>query len=101
MLPIPPVDPTVFTPNRFAGKVLRVTGAAFGSIGGCAAVRAAREGAAVLCVDRRCRSCTKRSRRSPPPAAGRSLSLPTYRRRLTPTVWLSSASGGSANSTWP
>lgn len=50
---IPPVDPTSFTPNRFAGKVLLVTGAAVGSIGGCAAIRAAREGASVLCVDRK------------------------------------------------
>lgn len=50
---IPPVDPTAFTPNRFAGKVLLVTGAAVGSIGGCTAVRAAREGASVLCVDRK------------------------------------------------
>jgi NAD(P)-dependent dehydrogenase (short-subunit alcohol dehydrogenase family) len=53
MPPIPPVDPTAFTPNRFAGKVLLVTGAAVGSIGGCTAVRAAREGASVLCVDRK------------------------------------------------
>lgn len=50
---IPPVDPTSFTPNRFAGKVLLVTGAAVGSIGGCTAIRAAREGASVLCVDRK------------------------------------------------
>jgi len=53
MQAIPPVDPAAFTPNRFAGKVLLVTGAAVGSIGGCTAVRAAREGASVLCVDRK------------------------------------------------
>lgn len=50
---IPPVDPAAFTPDRFAGKVLLVTGAAAGSIGGCVAIRAAREGASVLCVDRK------------------------------------------------
>lgn len=50
---IPPVDPTTFTPGRFAGQVLLVTGAAVGSIGGCTAIRAAREGASVLCVDRK------------------------------------------------
>lgn len=50
---IPPVDPAAFTPNRFSGKVLLVTGAAVGSIGGCTAIRAAREGASVLCVDRK------------------------------------------------
>lgn len=33
--------------------MLLVTGAAAGSIGGCTAVRAAREGAAVPCVDRK------------------------------------------------
>ncbi len=48
-----PVDPAACTPNRFAGKVLLVTGAASGSIGGCTAVRAAREGASVLCIDRK------------------------------------------------
>lgn len=50
---IPPVDPAAFTPNRFSGRVLLVTGAAFGSIGGCTAIRAAREGAHVVCVDRK------------------------------------------------
>jgi NAD(P)-dependent dehydrogenase (short-subunit alcohol dehydrogenase family) len=50
---VPPVDPAAYTPNRFAGKVLLVTGAAAGSIGGCTAIRAAREGASVLCVDRK------------------------------------------------
>lgn len=48
---IKPVAPETFFPNRFAGKVLLITGAAFGSIGGCTAIRAAREGAKVLCVD--------------------------------------------------
>jgi NAD(P)-dependent dehydrogenase (short-subunit alcohol dehydrogenase family) len=42
-----------FFPNRFKGKVLLVTGAAYGSIGGCVAIRAAREGARVICVDRK------------------------------------------------
>lgn len=50
---IPPVDPASFTPNRFAGKALLITGAAFGSIGGCTAIRAAKEGASVFCVDRK------------------------------------------------
>lgn len=50
---IPPVDPAAFTPGRFAGKVLLVTGGAAGSIGGCTAIRAAREGASVMCVDRK------------------------------------------------
>ena len=50
---IAPVDPATFTPHRFDGQVLLVTGAAIGSIGGCAAIRAAREGASVLCVDRK------------------------------------------------
>lgn len=53
MPPIPPVDPNAFTPNRFSGKVLLVTGAAVGSIGGCTAIRAAREGARVFCIDRK------------------------------------------------
>jgi NAD(P)-dependent dehydrogenase (short-subunit alcohol dehydrogenase family) len=48
---IKPVDPETYYPNRFAGKVLLITGAAFGSIGGCTALRAAREGAKVMCVD--------------------------------------------------
>lgn len=50
---ITPVDTAAFTPNWFAGKVLLVTGAAVGSIGGCTATRAAREGASVFCVDRK------------------------------------------------
>jgi NAD(P)-dependent dehydrogenase (short-subunit alcohol dehydrogenase family) len=48
---IKPVDPEVFFANRFAGKVLLITGAAIGSIGGCTAIRAAKEGAKVMCVD--------------------------------------------------
>ncbi len=48
-----PVGPATFIPNRFAGNVLLVTGAAAGSIGGCTAIRAAREGASVFCVDRK------------------------------------------------
>jgi NAD(P)-dependent dehydrogenase (short-subunit alcohol dehydrogenase family) len=44
-------SPDAFVPGRLAGKVLLVTGAAIGSIGGCAAIRAAREGARVACVD--------------------------------------------------
>ena len=42
-----------FFPDRFKGKVLLVTGAEHGSIGGCVAIRAAREGAKVVCVDRK------------------------------------------------
>lgn len=63
-VPITPVNPDVFIPNRFAGKVLLVTGAAMGtvaqgvtnpafqmSIGAATAIRAAREGAFVACAD--------------------------------------------------
>jgi len=50
---IPAVDPGAFFPGRFAHKVLLVTGAAAGSIGGCTAIRAAREGAGVICVDKK------------------------------------------------
>ena len=53
MASIVPVNPETFSPGRFAGQVLLVTGAAVGSIGGCTAIRAAREGAAVFCVDRK------------------------------------------------
>lgn len=50
---IPPVDPAACLPGRLKDKVLLVTGAAIGSIGGCTAIRAAREGAAVVCVDKK------------------------------------------------
>jgi len=48
---IRPTPPDAAIPGRFAGRVLLVTGAAAGSIGGCTAMRAAREGARVACVD--------------------------------------------------
>lgn len=48
---IPPTAPDATIPGRFSGRVLLVTGAAIDSIGGCTAVRAAREGARVACVD--------------------------------------------------
>jgi NAD(P)-dependent dehydrogenase (short-subunit alcohol dehydrogenase family) len=50
---IPPVDPDAFLPGRLKNKVMLVTGAAIGSIGGCTAIRGAREGAAVVCVDKK------------------------------------------------
>ena len=63
-VPIVPVSPDAFIPNRFAGKVLLITGAAMGtaaqgitdpaflmSIGAATAIRAAREGALVACAD--------------------------------------------------
>lgn len=53
MTAILPVDPAAFTPDRFASSVMLITGAAAGSIGGCTAIRAAREGARVFCVDRK------------------------------------------------
>jgi NAD(P)-dependent dehydrogenase (short-subunit alcohol dehydrogenase family) len=46
-------SPEYFIPGRFTGKVLLVTGAAVNSIGGCTAIRAAREGAAVACIDKK------------------------------------------------
>jgi NAD(P)-dependent dehydrogenase (short-subunit alcohol dehydrogenase family) len=48
---IRPTPPDARIPGRFAGRVLLVTGAATGSIGGCTAIRAAREGAKVACID--------------------------------------------------
>ncbi len=48
---IRPTSPDAASPGRFSGRVLLVTGAAIGSIGGCTALRAAREGASVACVD--------------------------------------------------
>jgi 3-oxoacyl-ACP reductase-like protein len=44
----PAVTPNLFASNRFDGQVLLGTGAAIGSIGGCVAVRAAKEGAALV-----------------------------------------------------
>ena len=48
---INPVKADTFFVNRFKDKVFFVTGAAIGSIGGASAIRAAREGAKVFCVD--------------------------------------------------
>lgn len=48
---ITPVAAETFFADRFKGKVFFVTGAAYGSIGGATAIRAAREGAKVFCVD--------------------------------------------------
>jgi NAD(P)-dependent dehydrogenase (short-subunit alcohol dehydrogenase family) len=48
---IQPVSPDSYFADRFLGKVLFVTGAAIGSIGGSTAIRAAKEGARVFCVD--------------------------------------------------
>lgn len=50
MTDFPAVDPAHFTPGRFAGQTVLVTGAAKG-IGQCCAIRAAREGANVLLCD--------------------------------------------------
>lgn len=50
LVPMKPVDPGFFTPNRFAGKTVIVTGSARG-IGASAARRLAREGANVVGVD--------------------------------------------------
>ena len=49
---IKPTDPGYFIPNRFKGKTILITGAATG-IGSATAIRAAREGAAVVAVDRK------------------------------------------------
>ena len=48
---IKPTSPESYFPERFKDKVLLITGAAAGSIGGCTAIRAAKEGAKVVCVD--------------------------------------------------
>jgi NAD(P)-dependent dehydrogenase (short-subunit alcohol dehydrogenase family) len=48
---ITPIDPGTHFKDRFKNKVLLVTGAAINSIGGCTAIRAAKEGAKVVCVD--------------------------------------------------
>lgn len=47
---VPPIDPDTFTPGRFAGQTLLVTGAGSG-MGLCCASRAAREGGAVVLCD--------------------------------------------------
>lgn len=52
MVDITPTDPNYFIPNRFQGKTLLVTGAATG-IGAATAIRAAREGANIVGVDRK------------------------------------------------
>ena len=49
-LPIPPVDPDYFIPNRFKGRTVLITGFARG-MGKAAAMRAAREGANVVGID--------------------------------------------------
>ena len=49
---IAPIDPNTFTPNRFQGQTLLITGAATG-IGAATALRAAREGANLVGVDRK------------------------------------------------
>jgi NAD(P)-dependent dehydrogenase (short-subunit alcohol dehydrogenase family) len=46
-------SPDYHIPARFKDKVFLVTGAAVNSIGGCTAIRAAREGAAVACIDKK------------------------------------------------
>ncbi len=50
MVDIPSMTPNYYIPRRFQGKTLLVTGAATG-IGAATAIRAAREGANVVCVD--------------------------------------------------
>ncbi len=50
VVPMKPVDPGFFTPNRFAGKTVIVTGSARG-MGAAAAMRLSREGANVVGVD--------------------------------------------------
>lgn len=52
MLDITPTDPNYFIPNRFKGKTLLITGAATG-IGAATAIRAAREGANIVGLDRK------------------------------------------------
>jgi NAD(P)-dependent dehydrogenase (short-subunit alcohol dehydrogenase family) len=52
MFAITPVSPDKYTPDRFNGKAILITGAATG-IGAATAIRAAREGASVVCVDRK------------------------------------------------
>jgi NAD(P)-dependent dehydrogenase (short-subunit alcohol dehydrogenase family) len=52
MFRIEPVSPDCCIPGRFKGKTMLITGAASG-MGAATATRAAREGARVVCVDRR------------------------------------------------
>ncbi len=52
MVDIVPTNPNYFIPNRFQGKTLLVTGAATG-IGAATAIRAAREGANIVGLDRK------------------------------------------------
>ncbi len=52
MVDITPTNPNYFIPNRFQGKTLLVTGAATG-IGAATAIRAAREGANIVGLDRK------------------------------------------------
>lgn len=52
MFAITPVSPKKYTADRFKGKTLLITGAATG-IGAATAIRASREGANVICVDRK------------------------------------------------
>lgn len=52
MTDIQPTSPDYFIPNRFQGKTILITGAATG-IGAATAIRAAREGANVVGVDRK------------------------------------------------
>jgi NAD(P)-dependent dehydrogenase (short-subunit alcohol dehydrogenase family) len=51
---IKPISPDYFVPDRFNGKTILITGAATG-IGAATAIRAAREGAHVACVDKKSR----------------------------------------------
>jgi NAD(P)-dependent dehydrogenase (short-subunit alcohol dehydrogenase family) len=50
MFAIKPVSPAEYTPNRFEGQTILITGAAIGAV---TAIRASREGANVVCVDRK------------------------------------------------
>ncbi|MCG5059164.1 MAG: SDR family oxidoreductase [Limnoraphis sp. WC205] len=58
MIDITPTDPNYFIPNRFDGKTLLITGAATG-IGAATAIRAAREGAKVIGLDRKVKELTE------------------------------------------
>ena len=49
---INPISPDYFLPDRFRGKTILITGSATG-IGAATAIRAAREGANVACVDKK------------------------------------------------